>query len=149
MAAGAAPAITWTPRVAWTDDAGGIRVVILQEGPVVEVASATDAMGAPLWRRVSTDDPSEVRLRKIEGWKAICVASGLEPSQWKQVLRASRRRVDPLNVQYDAFDRPFVYEVVLRDWLARGQRSSRAYHLEKAAERQYCAGQRRRIGHAA
>jgi hypothetical protein len=121
--------------VAWEDESAGIRVVIAQQGPVIEVRSGHDAMGAPLWRRVSTDDPAEVRLRKIEGWKDIAAAAGLQPAQWRQVLKASRRRVDPLNVQYDPFDNPFVYEVVLRDWLARGTRSARSFDAERAATR--------------
>ncbi|MCC6559630.1 MAG: hypothetical protein IT372_42480 [Polyangiaceae bacterium] len=121
------------PRIAWEDVGAGIRVVIQERGPVVEVTSGADAMGAIRWREVSTADPHEVRLRKIEGWKSIAVEAGLSPSQWKMVFKASRRQYYPLLVQYDAFDRPYVYEAVLRDWLVLNTRSARAFDAERGA----------------
>ncbi|WP_437623365.1 hypothetical protein [Sorangium sp. So ce1151] len=123
------------PRIAWVDSDAGLRIVVGDDGPVIEAVAGVDAMGLPKWRRVDTADPSEVRQRKLEGWKAITVAAGLQPTQWKMVHKASRRNIDPLLVFYDGFDRPFSYEVIMRDWLARQVRSARAFDLEKLARR--------------
>jgi hypothetical protein len=121
--------------VAWSDSDVGLRVVVGDDGPVVEAIAGLDAMGQPTWRRVDTADPAETRQQRFEGWKAMSVAAGLQPSQWKMVYKASRRNIDPLLVFYDAFDRPFCFQVVMRDWLARQVRSARAFDLEKLARR--------------
>jgi len=88
-------------------------------------------MGGTLWRRVSTEDPNLVRLKKVEGWKHITIACGLEPAQWRQVYEASRRNVDPLPIRYDAFDQPWAYVCVVEEWKFRNDRSARAYDLER------------------
>ncbi|WP_437958572.1 hypothetical protein WME76_02180 [Sorangium sp. So ce119] len=105
------------------------------QGPVVEAIASLDAMGQPVWRGVDTADPAETRQRKLIGWKAMTTQAGLEPSQWRMVFKASRRNLDPLLVFYNAWDEPFTYEVIMRDWLARQVRPARAFDLERLAER--------------
>jgi len=130
------------PRIGFQDDEGGLRVVIVEEGPVVEVAAGKDAMGHPVWRRVTLEDPATIRLRKIEGWKDLCAAAGLQPAQWRRLYEAARRtNGDPLMIHYDAWDNPWAYEYVMVAWLERNNRTARARDLEGAVRK---TGLRRR-----
>lgn len=64
------------------------------------------------------------------GWKEIASALGVT---WRMAYGASLRRVDPLRVRYDAFDRPWIYRAWLEVWVLNNDRSARHYHLERAA----------------
>ena len=63
-----------------------------------------------------------------EGWKEICAALGVS---FKAAYAASRRAVDPLRVNYDGFDRPWIYRAWLAMWVKHNNRSAQAYDNEK------------------
>jgi hypothetical protein len=112
-------------------DGSSIRVVVVDGAEVVEVVERRDAVGACVWRRVDTSEGMTI----ITGWKAIAVAAGRTVSQWRMLFNASRRAIRPLAVQYNAFDEPWTYACVLRDWLALGNRPAWAYDLERRTRR--------------
>jgi hypothetical protein len=74
------------------------------------------------------------------GWKEI--ASALDVNDWRMAYRASRRRIDPLRVRYDAFDRPWIYHSWLEAWVVDNDRSARHYDLE----REVAPDEKRRTG---
>lgn len=80
-------------------------------------------------RVIETPDGATARLT---GWKEIAAALGPDVSV-PMARRASRRRVDPLRVRYDPFDRPWIYRSRLEAWLADNDRSARSYDAEKRA----------------
>lgn len=121
------------PRLAWEDDQ--LRVVLAPTGAVVEVAVSRDALGLPVWRRVSTQDPEAAALKRASGWKEICAELGLEPHQWRQAHEAARRRVDPLPVDYDPWGRPCAFSLAIRAWVHRNTLPARAHDLVRRADR--------------
>lgn len=111
----------------------GFRVVATATGEVVELLERVDALGEKVWRRL---DVSNDGRRKIVGWKDMTTAAGLEPRQWRMLYKASRRSERRLTVQYDAFDQPWTYACVIRDWLLDCNRPAWAYDLEKRRNEQ-------------
>lgn len=112
-------------RVAY--QGSGLRVVSVDGVDVVEVVDRLDSTGAPMWRRVETSSG----LQPVVGWTDIAVAAKLQPGQWRMVFNASRRATRPLCVDYDAWNRPFTYECVIRDWLNFCRRPAWAYDMEQ------------------